>query len=82
MNAANPIAMILSAAMMLRLSFGLEEEAEAIENAVEQVLDAGSRTRDIASFGTPFLTTEGMVEEIKAALLDNEAILNIMGAYA
>ncbi|MBT2643064.1 3-isopropylmalate dehydrogenase [Bacillus sp. ISL-41] len=82
MNAANPIAMILSAAMMLRLSFGLEEEAEAIENAVEQVLDAGSRTRDIAVFGTPFLTTEGMVEEIKAALLDNEAILNIMGAYA
>jgi 3-isopropylmalate dehydrogenase len=46
------------------------------------VLDAGSRTRDIAVFGTPFLTTEGMVEEIKAALLDNEAILNIMGAYA
>ncbi|UYZ20962.1 3-isopropylmalate dehydrogenase [Mesobacillus jeotgali] len=82
MNAANPIAMILSAAMMLRLSFGLQEEAEAIENAVEQVLDAGSRTRDIAVFGTPFLTTEGMVEEIKAALLDNEAILNIMGAYA
>lgn len=82
MNAANPIAMILSTAMMSRLSFGLEEEAEAIENAVQQVLDAGDRTRDIAVFGTPFLTTEGMVEEIKAALLDNEAILNIMSAYA
>lgn len=81
-NAANPIAMILSAAMMLRMSFGLSEEAEAVENAVEKVLDSGSRTRDIAGFGQMSVTTEEMAEEIKAALLDNEAILNIMGAYA
>ncbi len=82
MNAANPIAMILSAAMMLRMSFGMAEEAEAVENAVKQVLDSGSRTRDIADFGNVTITTEAMVEEIKATLLDNEAILNIMSAYA
>ncbi|HAQ08740.1 MAG TPA: 3-isopropylmalate dehydrogenase [Bacillus bacterium] len=82
MNVANPIAMILSAAMMLRMSFGLAEEAEAVENAVIQVLDSGSRTRDIAEFSNAPVTTEEMIEEIKAALLDNEAILNIMSAYA
>ncbi|MBX9973244.1 3-isopropylmalate dehydrogenase [Cytobacillus firmus] len=81
-NAANPIAMILSAAMMLRLSFGMEEEAEAVENAVNQVLEAGYRTRDIVSFGKKVVTTSEMIEEVKATLLDNEAILNIMGAYA
>ena len=44
---ANPIAQILSAAMMLRYSFGLTEAAEAIESAVEKVLEQGYRTRDI-----------------------------------
>ena len=48
---ANPIATILSAAMMLRYSFDLEKEAQAIENAVTQVLDAGYRTGDIMSPG-------------------------------
>jgi len=46
---ANPLATILSAAMMLRYSFGLEAEARAIEDAVTATLDAGYRTRDIAS---------------------------------
>ena len=45
---ANPLAAILSAAMMLRFSFGLEKEARAIEAAVNQVLDNGYRTKDIA----------------------------------
>lgn len=45
---ANPLATILSAAMLLRYSFGLESEAHAIENAVDAVLDAGWRTGDIA----------------------------------
>lgn len=44
---ANPIATILSSAMMLRYSFGLEEEALAIENAVKQVLRDGFRTADL-----------------------------------
>ncbi len=46
-NIANPIATILSGAMMLRYSFGLEAEAKAIENAVNKVLDEGFRTADI-----------------------------------
>lgn len=45
---ANPLATILSAAMLLRYSFDLETEAKAIENAVNSVLDAGYRTGDIA----------------------------------
>ncbi|MBU8879598.1 3-isopropylmalate dehydrogenase [Bacillus sp. FJAT-29790] len=81
-NAANPLATILSAAMMLRLSFGMNEEAEAIENAVNQVLDAGFRTKDIVTFGMKQVTTSEMIEEVKATLLDNEAIMNIMSAYA
>jgi 3-isopropylmalate dehydrogenase len=48
---ANPLATILSAAMLLRYSFGLETEARAIEGAVSATLDAGYRTRDIASPG-------------------------------
>jgi 3-isopropylmalate dehydrogenase len=48
---ANPLAAILSAAMLLRYSFGLEKEAAAIEGAVNAALDAGLRTKDIASRG-------------------------------
>lgn len=50
-NIANPIATILSAAMMLRYSFDLDEEADAIEEAVKQVLAEGYRTIDIMSEG-------------------------------
>lgn len=56
---ANPIATILSAAMMLRYSFDLDEEAMAIEQAVEQVLQDGYRTLDIISLeDTQVSTTE------------------------
>jgi len=48
-NLANPLATILSVAMMLRYSFALEKEAAAIEKAVNLVLDEGLRTGDIAS---------------------------------
>jgi len=47
MNKANPLATILSAAMMLRYSFDLTEEADCIENAVDSVLNDGCRTADI-----------------------------------
>jgi 3-isopropylmalate dehydrogenase len=50
-NKANPLATILSTAMMLRYSFGLEKEAEAVEGAVQQVLKAGYRTGDIMDQG-------------------------------
>ncbi|MGI6090398.1 MAG: 3-isopropylmalate dehydrogenase [Saccharofermentanales bacterium] len=49
---ANPLGTILSAAMMLRFSFEMAEEANAIENAVSAYLDAGFRTADIMSDGT------------------------------
>jgi 3-isopropylmalate dehydrogenase len=48
---ANPLAAILSAAMLLRYSFGLEKEALALETAIGKVLDEGLRTRDIAGRG-------------------------------
>ena len=51
MDIANPIGTILAAAMMLRFSFDMAEEADAIENAVSKVLDAGYRTGDIYAPG-------------------------------
>ena len=51
MDIANPIGTILSAAMMLRYSFDMSKEADAIENAVSAVLDEGFRTADIMSNG-------------------------------
>ena len=48
-NIANPIATILSAAMMLKYSFGMEEESKAIETAIHKVLSEGYRTADIMS---------------------------------
>lgn len=50
-NIANPIATILSAAMMLRYSFDMDNEAKAVEDAIEKVLKAGYRTIDIMSDG-------------------------------
>lgn len=57
---ANPLAMILSAAMMLRLSLGLEAEAAAIEAAVDAVIKDGYRTPDIAGQGTKVVDTAKM----------------------
>ncbi len=61
---ANPIATILSVAMMLRYSFGLEREAKVIEDAVEGVLNKGYRTPDIYSPGCMRVGTREMTEEI------------------
>ena len=63
-NKANPIATILSAAMMLRYSFDLEEEADVVENAVKQVLKDGYRTIDIMSEGMTQIGTKEMGERI------------------
>lgn len=59
-NIANPIATILSAAMMLRFSFDLDREADAIEAAVEKVLAEGYRTADLASEGEKRVSTTEM----------------------
>ena len=59
-NKANPIATILSAAMMLRFSLDLDEEANAVETAVQKVLTAGYRTGDIMSEGCTLVGTKEM----------------------
>jgi 3-isopropylmalate dehydrogenase len=81
-NIANPIATILSAAMMLRLSFGMEKEAKAIEKAVDQVISAGHRTADIQRAGKAPVQTTEIIDQIKAALVEDGAISSIMSAYA
>ena len=65
---ANPIATILSVAMLLRYSLGLEEEAVASEEAVERVLAEGKRTYDIAESGMSVIGTAAMGDAIVAAL--------------
>ena len=67
-NIANPIGTILSAAMMLRYSFDLPEEASCIESAVDRVLNAGVRTGDIWSEGTAKVTCSGMGDAILAQI--------------
>jgi 3-isopropylmalate dehydrogenase len=65
---ANPIATILSVALMFRLTFGYEDAATAIENAVKEVLDAGHRTGDIAVDKSKAIGTTAMGELIIQAM--------------
>ena len=65
---ANPLATILSLAMMLRYTLGAPELAQRIETAVARVLDQGLRTRDIASSGTRVVSTREMGAAVVAAL--------------
>jgi len=65
---ANPIATILSAAMMLRHTFGREEEAKAIEDAVTAVLEKNYRTGDIMSAGMTLVGTQKMGELVLAEI--------------
>ncbi|MDR3247498.1 MAG: 3-isopropylmalate dehydrogenase [Treponema sp.] len=70
---ANPLAAILSTAMLLRYSFGLEKEAAAVEAAVNAVLDAGLRTRDIAG-----RSSGGVAEKIVGTKAMGEAVLKAL----
>ena len=65
---ANPLACILSFAMLLRYSFELEEEASRLEQAVARVLDAGYRTPDIHTPGTTLVGTREMGTRVMEAL--------------
>jgi len=65
---ANPLAQILSLALLLRYSFDMEEDAALIEQAVEDVLATAGRTPDIASPGRPVLTTAEMGDAVLAKL--------------
>jgi len=65
---ANPLATILSASMMLRYTFGLLNEADAVDKAVEQVLSEGYRTGDIMSEGNTLIGTAEMGRLVREAL--------------
>jgi len=69
-NLANPLATILSAAMMLRYSLGREDLAEKVEQAVSQVLDQGLRTGDIYSEGMTKVTTSDMGQAVVNVLVN------------
>ncbi|MGM0432777.1 MAG: 3-isopropylmalate dehydrogenase [Spirochaetota bacterium] len=65
---ANPLATILSAAMLLRYTLGLSDEADAVEQAVSQVLDGGYRTGDIMSDSMKLIGTAEMGRLVREAL--------------
>jgi 3-isopropylmalate dehydrogenase len=65
---ANPLAMLLSFAMMPRYSFDMEEDAAPAAGAAEAVPDSGLRTGDIMSKGRTLVSTEGMGEAVTAEL--------------
>ncbi|WP_434634874.1 3-isopropylmalate dehydrogenase [Chromobacterium sp. CV08] len=67
-NLANPLATILSAAMMLRYSFGQEDAARRVEDAVKKVLAQGYRTGDIHEAGCEKVSCSGMGDAVVAAL--------------
>lgn len=70
-DSANPIATILSAAMMLSTSFNLPEETKAVERAIKKVLGKGYRTPDIATTGSKKVTCSKMGELIALEVLNS-----------
>jgi 3-isopropylmalate dehydrogenase len=65
---ANPLATILSAAMMLKYSFKLQQESDVIDAAVEKALNAGLRTADLARKGENFITCKEMGDAVVGAI--------------
>ncbi len=68
---ANPIGAIASVAMLLRYGLRLPEAADAVDQAIRAVLDAGARTRDIAEPGAPVLSTSEMGSRIADLVLND-----------
>jgi 3-isopropylmalate dehydrogenase len=62
---ANPIGMILSGALMLRHGLGREEQAAALESAVDRALEKGIRSGDLGGNATTAEMTEAVLEELK-----------------
>ena len=78
---ANPAATILSVAMMLRYSFGLEEEAVEIERAVSAVFDDGYFTADLVKDGSRALSTDDWTDKVIAEIDTNFVSESIMESY-
>ncbi|MBM7095437.1 3-isopropylmalate dehydrogenase [Bacillus sp. H-16] len=79
---ANPLAMILSTALMLRHSFGLDHEAQIIENAVKEALDRGYHTADLQVHGGQKLRTKEMTEKVVEYIKSESTSNCIMSCYA
>ncbi|MFC4618460.1 3-isopropylmalate dehydrogenase [Camelliibacillus cellulosilyticus] len=79
---ANPLAMMMSAAMMLKYSFKMHEEAQALEAAVHETLEAGYHTEDLAVPRGTVLDTKSMVDKVIDQLNENEATAGIMATFA
>ncbi|MBU9711752.1 3-isopropylmalate dehydrogenase [Evansella tamaricis] len=78
---ANPLAMILSAALMLRYSFQLEDEAKLIEDAVQSVLDDGYHTSDLQLEGGQKLGTKEMTVQIVEYIKSQSTTNSILNCY-
>ncbi|WP_347860769.1 3-isopropylmalate dehydrogenase [Salimicrobium sp. PL1-032A] len=78
---ANPLAMILSTAMMLKHSFDMEKEADHIEKAVQEVLDAGYHTGDLSVKKGTVLGCEGMTKKVIEQITSEDTTANIMRCY-
>jgi len=74
---ANPIGAIASVAMLLRYGLRSPEAADAVDQAIGAVLDAGARTRDIAEPGGPAIGTREMGERIAGVVLDERGTRNV-----
>jgi 3-isopropylmalate dehydrogenase len=80
-GSANPIGMILTVAMMLRHSFGLEKEAQAVEKAVFETLQAGYRTHDIFQEAGTLVSTEDMANQIQLRMLEDATSATLLEVY-
>src|SRR5699024_8825220 len=79
---ANPLAMILSAATMLKHSFQMDVEANVIERAVNEVLNAGYRTGDLqADMNNMVVGTKAMVQLVSERIEENHATSGILSCY-
>jgi 3-isopropylmalate dehydrogenase len=78
---ANPLASILSVAMMLKHSFGMEEESEQLEAAVEEVLDEGYHTADIDLVGGTVVSGSELTRRVVEQISTSDTTENIMRCY-
>ncbi|MFC0524570.1 3-isopropylmalate dehydrogenase [Pontibacillus salicampi] len=79
---ANPLAMILSTAMMLRHSFHMKEEAQVIEDAVQQVLEDGYHTKDLDVKGGQLVGTVEITKQVIEHVTSQDATKSIQTCYA
>ncbi|WP_456275094.1 3-isopropylmalate dehydrogenase [Bacillus sp. AK128] len=75
-NIANPLATLSSVALMLRYSLGLHQEAQDVEDSIDEVLQNGYRTKDLAKSSEAFLTTSEMGDKVRVTLTSKKVLVN------